>query len=282
MRKFWEDLRAKLENELLQLEMKENDQIRFYKKSIGIIRKALEDLRHLVLEHGFGSDEEEIIFFKNVKPSIVQQLIYYSESLTIESRRPPGNKEFNVKYYNLELDRMNRFCIENMAYWQYHITGESSLDKVYFTRDGADRDAFFDAAVVNIDKHFSTSYDFLFAKLSAYEKLSNYYNIYIRELETGAPTRQLKKEKLVWTGSKAAIVELIYGLHSCGVINNGNVEVKQIAAFFEEYLNVQIGNWYRAFQDMRERKANRTIFIDLLKTKVLQRMDETDKNYKGI
>ena len=276
MRKFWEDLQAKLERELLQLEMKENNQIIFCQAAIRIIRNALEDLRNLVLENGFASDEEEIFFFKNVKQAIVQQLIYYSELLMIESRRPPGNKEFNVRYYNQELDRMNRFCVENMPYWQYHITGASSMDKVYFTRDGADRDAFSDASVVNIDRHFSTSYDFLFAKLSAYDKLSNYYNVYVRELENGAPTRQLKKDKLVWTGSKAAVIELIYGLHSCGVINNGNVEVKQIAEFFGEHFNVQIGNWYRAFQDMRERKANKTIFTDQLKKKILERMDETD------
>jgi hypothetical protein len=276
MRRFWEDLQAKLEKNLVDLEIKENDQIQFCKSAITIIRNSLEDLRNLVLDNGFASDDEEICFFKNVKRSIVQQLIYHSELLMIESRRPPGNKEFNVRYYNQELDRMNRFCIENMAYWQYHITGASSLDKVYFTRDGADRDSFYDASVVNIDKHFSTSYDFLFAKLSAYDKLSNYYNLYIRELENGAPTRQLRKDKLVWTGSKAAIIELIYGLHSCGVINNGNVEVKQIAAFFEEHLNVQIGNWYRAFQDMRERKAQKTIFIDQLKKKILERMDDTD------
>jgi hypothetical protein len=277
MRRFWEDLQAKLEKNLLDLEIKENDQIQFCKLAITIIRNCLEDLRNLVLDNGFASDEEEIFFFKNVKRAIVQQLIYYSELLMIESRRPPGNKEFNMRYYNQEVDRMNRFCIENMGYWQYHITGASSLDRVYFTRDGADRDAFFDASVVNIDKHFSTSYDFLFAKLSAYDKLSNYYNVYMRELECGAPTRQLKKDKLVWTGSKAAIIELIYGLHSCGVINNGNVEVKQIAAFFEEHLNVQIGNWYRAFQDMRERKVNRTIFIDQLRKKLVERMDETDQ-----
>lgn len=276
MRKVWEDLQAKLDKSLLYLEMRENDQIQFCKSAIETIRNCLEELRQVVLENGFASDEEEIVFFKNIKRSIVQQLIYHSELLMIESRRPPGNKQFNVRYYNQELDRMNRFCIENMAYWQYHITGASSLDKVYFTRDGADRDSFYDASVINIDKHFSTSYDFLFAKLSAYDKLASYYNMYVRELENGVPTRQLKKDKLVWTGSKAAIIELIYGLHSCGVINNGNVEVKQIAAFFEEHLNVQIGNWYRAFQDMRERKANRTIFADLLKKKLIERMNDTD------
>jgi hypothetical protein len=276
MRRFWDELHAKLEKNLLDLESKENNQILFCKAAIGTIRNSLEDLRNLVLDNGFVSDEEEIFFFKNVKRSIVQQLIYHSELLMIESRRPPGNKEFNVRYYNQELDRINRFCIENMAYWQYHITGSTSLDKVYFTRDGADRNSFYDASVVNIDKHFSTSYDFLFAKLTAYDQLSNYYNVYVRAIENGAPTRQIKKNKLVWTGSKAAIIELIYGLHSCGVINNGNVEVKQIAAFFEEHFNVQIGNWYRAFQDMRERKANRTIFADLLRNKLLERMDDTD------
>ena len=81
-----------MEKNLLELESKENDLILYCKAAIGTIRGSLENLRHLVLENGFVSDEEEIFFFKKVKRTILQQLIYYSELLMIESCRPPGTR----------------------------------------------------------------------------------------------------------------------------------------------------------------------------------------------
>ena len=39
--------------------------------------------------------------------------------------------------------------------------------------------------------------------------------------------------KLTWTGSKVALIELIYALHTEGVFNNGAADLKNIAEYFE-------------------------------------------------
>jgi hypothetical protein len=72
----------------------------------------------------------------------------------------------------------------------------------------------------------------------------------------------------------------LYALQSAGSFNNGTVDLKELANHFQSYFNVDLGNYYRTFQDMRIRKINRTTFLDLLKGRLIQRMDETDENPK--
>ncbi len=83
-----------------------------------------------------------------------------------------------------------------------------------------------------------------------------------------------------WTGSKVSLVELLYALQSAGSCNNGNIDLKQLAKHFECIFNIDLGNYYRVFQEMRIRKINRTTFLDHLKTRLVQRMDEADENPK--
>ena len=79
---------------------------------------------------------------------------------------------------------------------------------------------------------------------------------------------------------KSALVELLYALQSAGSCNNGDIDLKQLANHFEHLFNIDLGNYYRIFQEMRIRKMNRTTFLDQLKARLIQRMDETDETPK--
>lgn len=39
--------------------------------------------------------------------------------------------------------------------------------------------------------------------------------------------------KLFWAGSKTDLIELIYALDSCGAINSGTADIKEVAAVYE-------------------------------------------------
>jgi len=82
---------------------------------------------------------------------------------------------------------------------------------------------------------------------------------------------------LNWTESKAALVELIYALHSSNSINKGKVEIKTIAKFFENLFSIELGDVYHTFLDIRNRKIEKTKFIDLLKDSLLSKMKEIDE-----
>jgi RteC protein len=80
-----------------------------------------------------------------------------------------------------------------------------------------------------------------------------------------------------WTASKANLIELIYALQSAGVFNNGQIGIKRIAEVFENLFQIDLGNYYHVFNEMRLRKKNRTSLLDHLKEKIIQKMDTMDE-----
>lgn len=56
-------------------------------------------------------------------------------------------------------------------------------------------------------------------------------------------------EKFHWTGSIVELVEVIYALDELGCINNGQTDIKELAAFFSSQLGVKINarNCYDAY-----------------------------------
>ena len=83
--------------------------------------------------------------------------------------------------------------------------------------------------------------------------------------------------KLKWTESKTALVELIYSLHSSNSINEGRVEIKRMTQMFEFVFDIDLGDVYHTFTEIRNRKIEQTKFIDLLKDSLLNRMKEANE-----
>ncbi|MFT4018865.1 MAG: RteC domain-containing protein [Agriterribacter sp.] len=82
-------------------------------------------------------------------------------------------------------------------------------------------------------------------------------------MKTSFPNNNQKKSidapVLNWTGSKVALIELIYALHSQSVFDNGKTDIKVIVQTFENILNINLGDFYHTYLELRSRKANRTI-----------------------
>ena len=80
-----------------------------------------------------------------------------------------------------------------------------------------------------------------------------------------------------WTGSKASMIELIYALHYQGVFDNGNTDIRLIAKYFENIFNIDLGDFYHAYLELKNRKVNRTKFLDSLRDRLIMKMDEQDE-----
>ncbi|QEC70285.1 hypothetical protein FRZ67_18990 [Panacibacter ginsenosidivorans] len=55
--------------------------------------------------------------------------------------------------------------------------------------------------------------------------------------------------------------------------------VKDIAQLLEAVFGIDLGNYYRTFQEIRIRKSGRTNYLDQLKATLIRYMDETDLEY---
>ena len=92
-----------------------------------------------------------------------------------------------------------------------------------------------------------------------------------------AVTKVISLLPFSWTASKADMIELIYSLQAGGVFNNGKTGIKEIAESFQKLFQVDLGNYYNVFNEIRLRKKNRTALLDHLREKVIQKMDSLDE-----
>ncbi|HPF11182.1 MAG TPA: RteC domain-containing protein [Flavobacteriaceae bacterium] len=270
-----------LNEELDVLEYESEDCLSKAEKGIRISKRVLIDIRNIVLENDFKEKDEEINFFKHIKPQAYSKLIYYIKLFTIESRKPRGSNKTQIKYFNLQIEKLQTYFQENLDFYHYYRRGATFLDKQYFLRGKTDIRLFPDNFHCLTDDQFSTSHDSSVATILAYDLLIVYLKREIDKLEDNglhpAHLQLLQKNaKIVWTSQKVNLIELIYALHSTDVINNGAVEIKDIARVVERIFKVDLGDYYRAFLEIRMRKKVRTKFLDMLKENLMKRMDEID------
>ncbi|MDN3725117.1 RteC domain-containing protein [Aequorivita sp. SDUM287046] len=79
-----------------------------------------------------------------------------------------------------------------------------------------------------------------------------------------------------WPGQKVDLVELIYALQASGVVNNGNIGIRQFGSTLEHIFNIDLGDCYRTFQEIKLRKTNQSKLLNLLKTSLQNRIIDTD------
>jgi hypothetical protein len=275
-----------LEKELAEVQQRSDSIINQSEQSIDVILRSIDGLKSQIISSPFKNVPEEILFFKQIKPKFTSKLIYNIELLKIEGRRPIGSFKAQQKYLLKQLSKLESFFEDNIEFYQYYRSGNTFLDEKYFVRNVFDIRLHQDAFIFDYDSNFSTSHDSKVARIIANELLRNYLNSSMIELEQNkyavSKFQEEPKKKLLWTAPKAALIELLYSLHSAGVFNDSNAEVGQIARYLQSAFGVDLGNYYRTFQEIRIRKSGRTNFIDLLRKKLVERMDDTDDNPKSV
>ena len=274
MNKFYTETLYKLETEINDLEIEADHSIQRIEAVIGIILKCLSEVKKYVLNRGFKNIGEEIHFFKYQKPTIVSKLIYYNAIYKIETKKPYGSKPIK-KYLNDELRKLKRYFDNNLEFYKYYRTNNSFIDDKLFVRGKYDIKLSLDTFYFEADHSFSTSHDYKVAKIIANDLIQVYledqlHNTAYRDKSTDLP-------KLNWTGSKTAMIELIYALYSQGVFDNGNADIKVIAKTFERTFNLELGDFYHTFMELKSRKINSTKFLDSLRDALIRKMDEQDE-----
>lgn len=68
---------------------------------------------------------------------------------------------------------------------------------------------------------------------------------------------------------------MIYALYSQGAF--GNADIIAIAKTFESTFNIDLGDFYHTFMELKSRKINRTKFLDSLCEALIKKMDEQDE-----
>jgi len=279
--KVYEDILKALDHELELLEIEQEDVMSKAERGIKIARVCIENLRETVMTKSFTSLEYEKYFFKEVKPRIFSKLIYYVKLFTIESKRPRSSHKAQKRYLIEQIDKLQDYFNDNLEFYHYYRRGATTLDDQFFLRGKADIRLHPDTFHFFTDQQFSTSHDSSVAMIIAYDMLIVHLNKEIERLNSNQLVSgrvQLKKPipKLFWTANKVDLIELIYALQTSGAINSGTADIKDIALTLETILDMDLGDYYRTYLEIRSRKIQRTKFLDSLKEQIIRRMNEAD------
>ena len=94
------------------------------------------------------------------------------------------------------------------------------------------------------------------------------------------PTTSEKNDTptLQWTGNAIDLVEMIYGISEMGCINNGNIQLNELAPVLYAFFGVNSKDCYRFYTDIKRRKNDsRTYFLDKMQVKLNEKMRRDDE-----
>jgi hypothetical protein len=266
------------EHELSLILNSNSDEVEKAKKIIIFIEETLKQLTNWLKNHIFQNIQEEIKFFKEIKPKIVAKLIFYKEVISLIASLPLDKKK-RVKHFEKKITTINQFYRKNREFIKYIKSQSTHFDELYFSRKQY-KDLFFnDCSVIIQDAKLCTSHDYLLAEVIAFELLSLHIENRIDNLNKScAITNNQIQSNLHWTAKKIDLIELIYALHESKVFDNGQADIKEITHVFEKAFQIDLGdNITRSFIDIKNRKSEQTRFLNHLQA-ALETKIENDLN----
>ncbi|WP_273015994.1 MULTISPECIES: RteC domain-containing protein [Leeuwenhoekiella] len=255
------------------------DPVKKANSGIEIANDSLSKLKEIVEQEDFENVPEEIDFFKNIKPCPMSYLIYFSEMRSCESRKPKAGESFQIQFFEKELRKINKFFYRNNDFVQYMEQGHSYMDHQLFTRNHRKNFPF--TPTINYYQYpeFSSSHDMLWAKIQAMYRLIHYIREAIESLKPGIietfPPQ--KHPVMVWSGSKTALVELIYALFASGDLNHGTADISTLTTSFEDIFNIKLDNIYKTYSEIKARKNTRSKYLESLIVALEAKMNKDDE-----
>ena len=245
------------------------------------IETKLKELHKWLKKHVFKTLQEEIYFFKELKPRMVSKLLFYKELLKLEASLPPSKKK-KRKHYEELLTAIHQYVINNKEFYEYYRSRTSFRDKDLFVRRCYKDIIRYDCCLINFDSKLSTSHDFNVAIIIANDMFTSYLENKLDELNGKCKFNSTQiNHKFNWTGTKVDLTEMVYGFQAAGSINNGNFDLKEFAIFLGTMFNVEIdSNLYGNYSDIKSRKVSKTRFINTMSVKLIEKMDDEDSKKK--
>lgn len=247
----------------------------------GVMITFLHDILCALKEHlneaPFTDSKDEIGFFREVKPQVMGKLIFYNDVYRIETTCPVQGGKMYRKYFSgqLKLLKQNKAGHPDMDFYRYYRSGRRDKDTEFFQRNKLHFINGLDIFYFEMDPHFSTYYDHLVARILAHDLL---YAFLLSRVDPDNPNQTGLTdlpEDLCWTGTKNALIELIYALYISGVISHGKIGVRKVGLIFQGLFKTPLGDIHHAFHRMKDRAGRRTLFIDQLKDSLEHYMDKS-------
>ncbi|EFK36155.1 MULTISPECIES: RteC domain-containing protein [Chryseobacterium] len=277
MKQAYKNILLSIEKEEINVSRSKKSAIDEAYHMVSFLDKTLTELKAQINLKGFESILDEIIFFKRVKPEILGMLMFYNKVVKIEAYSPI-NSELTEPYYTEQVRLLNKEYKKHIAssdFYSYYRTGRSDKDEYYFRLGNINYFDGVDSFFFEVDREFSTYYDYKIAQIKAYDLYHSYLSgKFNRQEPTDNTNFDINEDaEFSWTDSKNALIELIYALHISRSVSNGRVGLRKISQMFEDIFEVSLGDIHHAFYQMKFRAGQRARYLHFLKHSLEQYMD---------
>ncbi len=256
----------KLRQELSQLHPHGKNAVKTTLIALRMVKKVLAKIEVEISSKGFPSLEDEIIYFKEIKPPICSLQIAYAIILQIEQKRPLATEQEFKKIIRQEIKFLKKHFSDFSEFSTYYENNLDYHDKKYFLRENK---CIVTSNPLLSAQKFTTGYDVIAAYLLAYKFVVDHYNLH--------PTNQeqlIKKENFNWSKDKVAFVELISGLHAMNAIKGSNVDLKTLTNELGSIFGVEIKDVYGKRKEIKARKGERFKFLRQMLDQLEQEFDQ--------
>ena len=270
----FENLTSRLLEDLEHIKLTHSDVLHRASKSVLLCQKVLSTLRQKMVEKGFENVAQEVHFFKNVKNLPLTQLIYHTEIHNFEVAFPKATHKRQKKLMKKRLKTYTNFFLRHIDFGQYIEQGATHFDPYYYTRKLDGQLPIRTTGFYLQDIEFNTPNDTLLAQFKAYSYMTLYLKVRLSAISKGDNNPiELPEFNLKCAASKTGITELAYSLILSGAII-GNI--KELVRAFEHIFNIELGDYYRTFIEIRNRTNDPTKFLDSQKMALEMKIKEMD------
>lgn len=183
-------------------------------------------------------------------------LLYVSDNygLVFKEELDILTKRFPTRFFDLHL---KMFFDNNLDFYKYYRTNITYMDDKYFIRSNYDIKYTLDSYYFESDSRFSTSNDFKVAKILANDLIQVYIENELLNLNKHIGIANSDIGKMRYHGREVKqpqLIDLIYALQSYAVFNMGKADIKAIATYFENVFEINLGDFYHTYLEIRNRK----------------------------
>ena len=243
------------------------------------LNEMLGTIKAKVIRDNFANEQQEIDFFKNIKPQVLGKLIYYNKVFRIETTCPVSNGRIYQSYFENQLKILKSEFKESISikdFYRYYRAGRTDRDHIYFRLGQINYHDGLKSGVFEIDLSFSTYYDNKVARIIANELLYTYLLTKINPDENPDTilTNGDTSKDISWTNSQNALIELIYAIYASCSVSHGKIGIRKLALIFQVLFRTPLNDIHHAFHRMKTRAGSRTAFLDQLKISLEEYMDK--------
>lgn len=164
-------LYKKMLQQLAGYEATATDEKKWIEWGFGIATKTWFHIQDEVDSYQFADQQEEISFYKTLKPKFIGQMHFFTllyRSVLFQ----PDDKAGKRKYWQEELKTCSTFLSKYQSFCRYYEQGNTEMDHVYFVQQNNQQ-----PLILGINEnrwHVITSYSYLLARVISIKKYERY------------------------------------------------------------------------------------------------------------